>query len=102
MSAINDLRKIIARKDGLEFYYSDINPEDKLSRYNALHELLSYGEVVISRREKKLVRGKSVGIGKDCYFKSTSLLKGVVVKEGTDLPGWRSVFPHYFTNSINL
>jgi hypothetical protein len=87
MSLKQDIRKIIARKNGLEFSMKDVNPTQHTSRYRVMLELIGSGEVVQIGRQISRTSGR---------FKATAELKIEAPVVGKDLPGWRDVWPECF------
>ena len=97
MSAIQDLRDKIHRRNGRSFSMTEINPDDKKSVYADVRRLLQNQEIDrVPRTKDEFIATDSLQIRKIAKSKDHQKIDGEIVYVGKDLKGWREVFPEMF------
>jgi hypothetical protein len=97
MSAIQDLRDKIHRRNGKSFSMTEINPDNKQSIYTDIRRLLQEKEIdSVPRTKDEFIATSSLQIRKILKSKDHKKIDGEIVYIGKDLKGWREVFPDMF------
>ena len=98
MSAIQDLRDKIHRRNGKSFSMAEINPDKKISIYTDIRRLLQDQEINrVPRTKDEFIATSSLQIrkiAKSKYHQKKAELTDNY--QGNDLKGWRETFPYMF------